>query len=71
MTGGTVVIDHGAGLKSYYYYLGEVSCSAGQSVAGGDVIGKTGSADLHYEARIGNQSLNPELLFSEQSPFFR
>ena len=70
MTGGTVVIDHGAGLKTYYYYLGEVSCTAGQSVASGDVIGKTGSSDLHYEARIGNQSFNPAVLFNGQSPLF-
>src|SRR5699024_10001758 len=32
LTGGTVVIDHGCGVKSYLFGLGEVSVQRGQTV---------------------------------------
>ena len=45
VSGGTVVIDHGCGVKSYLFGLGEVTVQRGQTVAKGDVVGK--ATDQH------------------------
>lgn len=66
-TGGTVIIDHGGGLKSYFYYLGEITCQAGDVVTTGTPIGKAGNQFVQYETRIGNQSFNPTVLFEKSS----
>lgn len=68
-TGWTIVIEHGGGLKSYYYHMNEIAVEPGQMVEQGQNIGKVGStgystgAHLHFEMRIGTQTLNPMLLF--------
>ena len=68
LSGGTVVIDHGCGVKSYLFGLGEVSVQRGQNVAKGDVVGKATSAhDLIYEIRIGNKSVDPAKAIAGQS----
>lgn len=60
LTGGTVVIDHGCGVKSYLFGLGTVSVQQGQTVARGDTVGTTTDVhDLIYELRIGNKSVDP------------
>ena len=43
LTGKTIVIEHGYGLKSWYSHLGETSVNVGDTVTTGQVIGKTGS----------------------------
>ncbi len=70
LTGGTVIIDHGAGLKSYFYHLGEVSCQMGGTVKAGDIVGRAGEQGAHYEARIGNQSIDPMQLFEGTSGLY-
>lgn len=61
LTGGTVVIDHGCGVKSYLYGLQTVSAQQGQSVNVGDVVGTAGEEhDLIYELRIGSKSVDPD-----------
>ena len=68
VSGGTVVIDHGCGVKSYLFGLGEVTVQRGQTVAKGDVVGKaTDQHDLIYEVRIGNKSVDPEKILSGKS----
>lgn len=68
VSGGTVVIDHGCGVKSYLFGLGEVTAQRGQTVAKGDVVGKaTDQHDLIYEVRIGNKSVDPEKIISGKS----
>lgn len=68
LTGGTVVIDHGCGVKSYLFGLGEVSAQRGQTVAAGDLLGKAGGGhDLIYEIRIGNKSIDPAPVLKGQS----
>ncbi len=68
VTGNTIVIEHGAGLKTYYYHLNEIYVENGAMVQIGDVIGGMGTTGystgdhLHYEVRIGNISINPHLL---------
>ena len=64
-TGNTVVIEHGGGLKSYYFHMDALYVNAGEMVKKGDHIGDVGStgystgAHLHFEMRIGNQAINP------------
>ena len=70
LTGGTVVIDHGAGLKSYFYHLDGVQCQTGDAVTAGQAVGAAGAAPAHYEARIGNQSVDPVQLFEGTSGLY-
>ena len=61
LTGGTVVIDHGCGVKSYLYGLETVGVERGQSVSVGDPLGTAGTAhNLIYELRIGSKSTDPQ-----------
>lgn len=61
LTGGTVVIDHGCGVKSYLYGLQTVTAQQGQSISTGDAVGTAGEEhDLIYELRIGNKSVDPD-----------
>lgn len=60
LTGGTVVIDHGCGLKSYLFGLNEVTAANGAMVAKGEPVGTTGQAHaLIWELRIGSKSVDP------------
>ena len=68
LTGGTVVIDHGCGVKSYLFGLGQVTAQRGQTVAAGDAVGAFGAdANLEYEIRIGNKSADPAKVIAGQS----
>lgn len=61
LTGGTVVIDHGCGVKSYLYGLQTVTAQRGQTIATGDAVGTAGEEhDLIYELRIGSKSVDPD-----------
>ena len=61
LTGGTVVIDHGCGVKSYLYGLETVTAEQGQNVSTGDAVGTAGEAhDFIYELRIGSKSVDPD-----------
>ena len=62
LTGGTVVVDHGAGVKSYSFYLDRLDCQVGQSVEQGAPLGLSGDG-LFFEIRIGNQSVDPAALY--------
>lgn len=55
LTGYTVVIDHGFGLKTWYYHMSENTVKVGDEVKRGDVIGKTGKTGLtsHNGVHIG------------------
>lgn len=69
-TGNTLVIEHGGGLKSYFYHMDSLAVGVDAMVAQGDALGAVGTtgystgAHLHYEVRIGDQSIDPMLLFS-------
>lgn len=64
-TGNTVVIEHGAGLKSYIFHMSELHCAQGDMVKTGDLIGAVGSTGystgphMHYEVRVGQHAVNP------------
>ncbi len=62
LTGNTVVIDHGCGLRSYLYGLQELSVSKGQTVEKGQAVGVLGE-ELTMDFKLGSKSVNPRLLF--------
>ncbi len=70
LTGNTVCIEHGLGLKTWYYHMNELYVTAGQDVKKGDVIGLVGStgfstgAHLHFGCSIGTVWVDPELLLA-------
>jgi len=60
LTGGTVVIDHGCGVKSYLFGLDAVKVQRGQSLACGEELGTTSEEHtLIWELRIGSKSVDP------------
>ncbi len=62
----TVVVQHANGYQSRYAHLSSASVQAGQRVAAGDVLAKSGNtgrstgAHLHLEVLENGQALNPE-----------
>jgi murein DD-endopeptidase MepM/ murein hydrolase activator NlpD len=69
--GNAIVLEHGAGLTSWYGHLSQILVKKGQIVKRGDVIGKVGKTGratgphLHFEIRKENQPQNP-LLYIEK-----
>jgi murein DD-endopeptidase MepM/ murein hydrolase activator NlpD len=62
LTGNTVVIDHGAGMRSYLYGLQALAVSEGQTVEKGQAVGALGE-ELTMDFKLGSKSVNPWLLF--------
>ncbi len=64
-TGNIVVIEHGYGLKTWYYNLDSVSAAVGDIVERGTVIGKTGSTGFtgitgaHIAMSVGSVFVSP------------
>jgi len=75
-TGNTLVIEHGGGLKSYFYHLISIDVSPDDMVVKGQkvaAVGNTGYSTgphLHYETRVGRQSVNPMLLMDGSGALF-
>ena len=69
LTGNTVVIDHGCGLRSYLYGLQELSVSKGQTVEKGQAVGALGE-ELTMDFKLGSKSVNPRLLFQTSGGLF-
>ncbi|MDD2956579.1 MAG: M23 family metallopeptidase [Oscillospiraceae bacterium] len=65
LTGNTVVIEHGFGLKSWYYHMDELCCSEGDMLGTGDLIGRVGTTGystgnhLHFGMSVGGVYINP------------
>ncbi len=63
--GNTLVIDHGAGLFTFYMHLDSLSVKEGQQVARGELLGHVGSTGrstgphLHWGGRLNNARINP------------
>jgi murein DD-endopeptidase MepM/ murein hydrolase activator NlpD len=64
-TGGTVVIDHGAGVISLFAHLSAIDVAVGADVRVGDVVGKVGAtgrvtgAHLHWTVRASGARIDP------------
>jgi len=69
ITGNTVVIDHGLGLKTYYEHMSDLAVAQGDMVEKGQLIGHVGTTGvstgchLHFQAMIKNQMINPDFLY--------
>ena len=63
--GGSVVIDHGAGVYSQYYHLSKILVKVGDKIGGGDKLGLSGASGrvsgphLHFGIAINGVSVNP------------
>jgi murein DD-endopeptidase MepM/ murein hydrolase activator NlpD len=63
--GNLVRIDHGNGLETLYAHLSRIDVSNGQQVTEGQQIGAVGAEGnvtgphLHFEVRLGGESVNP------------
>jgi len=70
-TGGTIIIDHGHGVKSIYAHMSSVDVVTQQEVSKGEMIGKVGSTGrstgphLHWGVMWFNQYVDPQLLISQ------
>ena len=69
LTGNTVVIDHGCGLRSYLYGLDDLSVSAGQRVERGQAVGALGE-EMTMDFKLGSKSVNPWPLFQTSGGLF-
>ena len=69
LTGNTVVIDHGCGVRSYLYGLQTLSVSAGQTVEKGQAVGALGE-ELTMDYKLGSKSVNPWMLFQTSGGLF-
>jgi murein DD-endopeptidase MepM/ murein hydrolase activator NlpD len=75
-TGNTMVIEYGGGLKSYFFHLSSMAVNPGDMVSKGQEVAKVGSTGystgphLHFEMRVGRQSLNPMPLMDGRSQLF-
>jgi hypothetical protein len=65
LSGGTVIIDHGLGVFSFYCHLSKLLVRRGEMVGRGAVIGNCGSTGrstgphLHWSMRIGDSRVDP------------
>ncbi len=70
-TGNTVIIEHGYGLKSWYYHMVSLNTKTGDMVQKGDVIGLVGSTGfstgphLHFSISVNHVFANPMPFFEE------
>lgn len=73
VSGNTVVIEHGMGLKTFYLHMDEINCAKGDMVSRGDIIGKVGMTGfstgphLHFQAQVGEMCISPWYLFDGTS----
>ncbi|MCX7772150.1 MAG: M23 family metallopeptidase [Clostridia bacterium] len=76
-TGNTVIIEHGFGLKTWYYHMDELNVKEGDWVKQGDMIGKVGSTGfstsphLHFSASVNQVYINPITLMHEGVPLLK
>jgi murein DD-endopeptidase MepM/ murein hydrolase activator NlpD len=69
LTGNTVYIEHGLGLKTVYYHMLDLTIEAGDRVEKGQLIGHVGTTGfstgchLHFQAMIKAQPINPDFLY--------
>lgn len=74
LTGKTVIVDHGLGLKSLYAYLGDTAVKAGDTVKTGDIIGAVGQTGFtagygfQYRLYVNNIPVCPYSLWEQGIP---
>lgn len=69
LTGNTIVIEHGFGLKSFHYHMNSLDVTAGDMVEKGQQIGTVGSTGystgphLHFALAVNHVFVNPWTAF--------
>ncbi|NMB77362.1 MAG: M23 family metallopeptidase [Myxococcales bacterium] len=67
-SGGTLVVDHGAGLYSLYFHLSKYEVGEGDAVTQGQLIGRVGAtgrvtgSHLHISTKLGKIPFDPQSL---------
>lgn len=69
LTGNTVVIDHGCGVRSYIYGLQDIWVSEGDQLAMNNPVG-TAAETLTLDVKIGKKSIDPFELFNGNGGLF-
>ncbi len=75
-TGNTVAIEHGAGMKTFYFHMNSLEVAEGDLVRQGQQIGTVGTTGystgphLHFELRVANQAVDPFLMIRGEGGFF-
>ncbi len=70
LSGGTVLLDHGAGLFTQYFHLSRIDVKEGDPVVKGERLGSSGHTGrvtgphLHWGARLRGARVNPEDLLA-------
>ncbi len=73
-TGYTIIIEHGYGLKSWYYHMVSLNVKTGDMIKKGDIIGLVGSTGfstgphLHLAISVNDIFVNPMPFFEEGVP---
>lgn len=68
--GNVVIVDHGNGVETYYAHLRKIATRVGRKLLLGECIGIQGNTGrssgehLHYEVRLENKPVNPEIFTS-------
>ena len=69
-TGGTIILDHGHGVKSIYAHMSEVKVRVNDKVTKDNIIGSVGSTGrstgphLHWGVMVFNEYVDPALLIN-------
>ena len=75
-TGYSVCIDHGYGVRSYYYHMSALTANVGDFVVQGQEIGNVGQTGyangphVHFNIMVGDNSINPWPVFEGTSGIF-
>lgn len=69
LTGRTVVIDHGCGMRSYLYGLATLDVREGDTLERGAAVGAAGE-ELTMDFKLGSKSIDPWSLFQGSSGLF-
>ena len=71
--GGTIVIDHGQGVQTFYMHMSKLKVKPGQKVKRGQLIGLSGDTGyalgphLHLTVRVHDVSVDPQLFMDLKS----
>lgn len=69
--GNYVIIDHGLGLRTWYCHLSEISVNVGDTVKGGQAVGKSGDtgfttgSGIYLICTVGETPISPYSLWSD------
>lgn len=65
LTGNTIVVEHGFGIKTWHYHMSSLNVETGQMITQGDLIGAVGTTGfssgphLHFGMSVGGAFINP------------